>query len=70
MSSLNEPLDLKVFYNITLKETEYGDIQELDPSFYQTLSQSLGKLKIEEYTGIEAKIKNKLVNLFSSLTND
>ena len=69
MSSLNEPLDLKVFYNITLKETEYGDIQELDPSFYQTLSQSLGKLKIEEYTGIEAKIKNKLVNLFSSLTN-
>ena len=69
MSSLNEPPDLNLFYNLTLKEIEYADIQELDPGFYQTLSQSLGKLKIEEYTGIEAKIKNKLVNLFSLLTN-
>jgi DNA replication factor GINS len=61
MSSLNEPPGLNLFYNITLKEIEYGDIQELDPSFYQTLSQSLGKLKIEEYTGINIRLE-KILN--------
>ena len=41
----------------------------LKPDFYGTLSQFLGKLKIEEYDGIEKKTKNTLVDLFSSLTS-
>ena len=67
--SSNEFPDLNLLYTLALAEVQNTEIQQLKPNFYGTLSQSLGKLKIEEYTGIEAKIKNKLVNLFSLLTN-
>ena len=64
----NELPDLNLLYTLTLKEIQNSEIQHLTPNFYGTLSQFLGKLKIEEYDGIEEKTKNKLVNLFSSLT--
>jgi len=66
---LTESPDLNLLYIQTLKEIENNDIQQLDSEFYQTLSQFLGKLKTEEYDGIEAKMKNKLANIFSTLTS-
>ena len=66
---LAESPDLNLLYIQTLKEIENNDIQQLDSEFYQTLSQFLGKLKTEEYDGIEAKMKNKLANIFSTLTS-
>jgi len=65
----NELPDLNLLYTLTLKEIQNSEIQHLTPNFYGTLSQFLGKLKIEEYDGIEIKTKNRLANLFSSLTN-
>ena len=67
MSSYESP-DLNLLYALTLKEIQSIEIQEIDRDFYGKLSEFLGKLKIEEYDGIEEKTKNKLVNLFSSLT--
>ena len=67
--SSNEFPDLNLLYTLALAEVQSTEIQQLKPDFYGTLSQFLGKLKIEEYDGIEKKTKNTLVNLFSSLTS-
>ena len=67
--SSNEFPDLNLLYTLALTEVQNTEIQQLKPDFYGTLSQFLGKLKIEEYDGIEKKTKNRLVNLFSSLTS-
>ena len=64
----NEFPDLNLLYTIALKESQNTEIQKLNPDFYGTLSQFLGKLKIEEYDGIEKKTKTRLSNLFSQLT--
>ena len=64
----NELPDLNLLYTIALKESQNTEIQKLNPDFYGTLSQFLGKLKIEEYDGIEKKTKTRLSNLFSQLT--
>ena len=68
MSSKESP-DLNLLYALTLEEIQNAEIQELKSGFYGMLSEYLGKLKIEEYDGIEKKTKNTLVDLFSSLTN-
>ena len=67
--SSNEFPDLNLLCTLALAEVQNTEIQQLKPDFYGTLSQFLGKLKIEEYDGIEKKTKNTLVDLFSSLTN-
>ena len=67
--SSNEFPDLNLLYTLALAEVQNTEIQQLKPNFYGTLSQFLGKLKIEEYDGIEKKTKNRLVDLFSSLTS-
>jgi len=60
--------DLNRLYRIVLNEIQNNEIQQIDSQFYTTLSQFLGKLKTEEYSGIEEKIKNDLVEKTSSLT--
>ena len=65
--SSNESPDLNLLYTLALEEVQNTEIQRLKPDFYGTLSQFLGKLKTEEYDGIEKKTKNTLVDLFSSL---
>jgi len=66
--SSNELPDLSLLYTLTLKEIQNSEIQQLNPDFYGMLSQLLGKLKTEEYDGIEKKTKTTLTNLFSALT--
>tara|TARA_B110001454_G_scaffold207950_1_gene219917 strand:+ start:323 stop:877 length:555 start_codon:yes stop_codon:yes gene_type:complete len=65
--SSNEFPDLNLLHTLVLEEVQNTEIQQLKPDFYGTLSQFLGKLKTEEYDGIEKKTKNKLVDLFSLL---
>tara|TARA_B100000929_G_scaffold165840_2_gene131353 strand:+ start:190 stop:747 length:558 start_codon:yes stop_codon:yes gene_type:complete len=67
--SSNESPDLNLLYRLTLKEIQNDEIQQLNSDFYRILSMYLGKLKTEEYDGIEKKTKNRLAVLFSSLTS-
>ena len=67
--SKNENYDLTALYRIALNEIENNDIQQINPEFYTTLSQLIGKLKTEEYSGLEAKLKNNLVEKTSLLTS-
>ena len=67
--SSDEIYDLSVLYRTALNEIENNDVQQITPDFFTTLSQFIGKLKTEEYSGIEAKLKNDLVDKTSLLTS-
>ena len=58
MSSL-ESLDLKNLHEIVLQEFQTDDPRELNTDFFRNLSNFIGKLKNEEYDGIEKKTKNQ-----------
>ena len=66
--SKNENYDLESLYRIALNEIENNDVQQINPEFYTILSQFIGKLKAAEYSGLEAKLKNNLVEKMSLLT--
>ncbi|HET8719591.1 MAG TPA: hypothetical protein VFM64_01180 [Candidatus Nitrosotenuis sp.] len=60
-------IDVNSLYSTLLREIESDQIQEMDPEFYKSLSEYLGKLKSEGYDGIENKIKNNLVEMASKI---
>lgn len=62
-------IDINALYSIALRETENETIQEINPNFYTSISNFIGKLKREEYDNIEAKIKEELVNITTTLTS-
>ena len=64
----SKEMDISSLYGIVLRETENESIQEIDPSLYTMISDFIGKLKREEYDNIEAKIKDELVNIITTLT--
>ena len=66
--SSNESLDLKNLHLIVLQEFQTDDLQELNPDFYRNLSNFIGKLKNEEYDGIEKKTKNQIISTATNLT--
>ena len=67
MSTL-ESLDLKNLHLIVMQEFETDDIQELSTDFFRNLSNFIGKLKNEEYDGIEKKTKNQIISTAANLT--
>lgn len=66
--SETKKIDLNSLYAVLLREIENEQVQEIDPEFYKTLSEYLGKLKNEGYDGVENKIKNKLVEMITQIT--
>ena len=67
MSTL-ESLDLKNLHVIVMQEFQTDDVQELSTDFFRNLSNFIGKLKNEEYDGIEKKTKNEIISTATSLT--
>ena len=63
-----ESLDLKNLHVIVMQEFQTEEPQELGTDFYQNLSNFIGKLKNEEYDGIEKKTKNQIISTATSLT--
>ena len=66
--SFIDSLDLKNLHVITKQEFQTEEPQELSTDFFRNLSNSIGKLKNEEYDGIEKKVKNQLISTATSLT--
>lgn len=56
-------IDLLTLYSTLIREIENDQVQEIDPEFYRTLADYLGRLKSEEYDGVENKIKARLEGL-------
>jgi len=67
MSSI-QSLDLKNLHVIVMQEFLTDDPQELSTDFFRNLSTFIGKLKNEEYDGIEKKTKNQIISIATNLT--
>ena len=67
MSELKET-DVISLYSILLRETNNDTVQEIDHQLYISISEFVGKLKSEGYDGVEAKVKDDLVNMITDLT--
>ena len=68
MSEENK-IDVKYLQTVVLRESENNPIQELDSNLYSSISKFVGSLKSEEFDGVEAKIKNTLVDMVTELTS-
>lgn len=67
--SETKKVDVISLYSVLLREIENDHVQELDASFYTSLSEYLGKLKNEGYDGVENKIKNRLVEMMTQIAS-
>jgi DNA replication factor GINS len=63
-----ESLNLKNLHVTVLQEFQSDDIQELENDFFRNLSNIIGKLKNEEYDGIEKKAKSQIISTATNLT--
>ena len=68
MSSLTK-IDANLLYTILKNEFEDNSIQKIDSNFYQKTAEFIGNLKNQEYDGIEAKIKNAMVEMVTEMTS-
>ena len=68
MSSLTK-IDANLLYTILKNEFEDNSIQKIDSNFYQKTAEFIGNLKNQEYDGIEAKIKNALIEMVTEMTS-
>ena len=68
MSEENK-IDIKYLQLLVLQESENDAMQKLDSNLYNLISKYIGDLKNEEYDGIDAKIKNTLLDMITKLTS-
>ena len=67
MSEKNEIITGSL-YQIALREVTNNELQQIDSDFYMSTSDFIGKLKGENYDGIESKINRSLVEFITELT--
>ena len=68
MSSLTK-IDANLLYTVLKNEFEDNSIQKIDSNFYQKTAEFIGNLKNQEYDGIEAKIKNAMVEMATEMAS-
>jgi DNA replication factor GINS len=61
-------IDINSLHHLVQRESESDTLMELNPNFYQNLSDYFGNLKKQEFDGVENKIKDKLIELSTELT--
>ena len=59
--------DITMLYRTAINEFQNDEIQQINLEFYRILSKFIGKIKTEEYCGLEAKIKNEIFEKTSML---
>ena len=68
MSEENK-IDIKYLQLLVLQESENDAIQKLDSNLYNSISKYIGILKSDERDGIDAKIKNTLLDMVTELAS-
>ena len=68
MSEENK-IHIKYLQLLDLHESENDTIQKLDSNLYNSISKYIGILKAEERDGINAKLKNALLDMIIELTS-
>jgi DNA replication factor GINS len=56
-------LTLKDVYKMLEKEIETSTLQSIEPDTFQKIAEALGSLKYQSYEGIEAKVKDRMVEM-------
>lgn len=59
-------LTLKDVYKMLEKEIETPTLQSLEPDTFQKIAEALGSLKSQAYEGIEAKVRDKMVEMLAT----
>ena len=67
--SEEKKIDIKYLQLLVLQESENDAIQKLDSNLYNSISKYIGILKSEERDGIDAKIKNALLDMITELAS-
>ena len=67
MSEENK-IDIKHLQLLVLQESENNVMQKLDSNLYNSISKFIEDLKSKECDGIDAKIKNTLLDMVTDLT--
>ena len=67
MSEENK-IDIKYLQLLVLQESENNVMQKLDSNLYNSISKFIEDLKSKECDGIDAKIKNTLLDMVTDLT--
>ena len=62
-------IDVKHLQLLVLQESENDAMQKLDSNLYNSISKFIGYLKIDECDGIDAKIKNALLDMVTELAS-
>ena len=61
----NGIITIKDIYNLLKREVETPALQEIDHDIYQRIAASLGNLKGQGFEGVEAKLRDRMVELLS-----
>jgi DNA replication factor GINS len=56
-------LTLKDVYKMLEKEIETSTLQSIEPDTFQKIAEALGSLKYQSYEGIEAKVRDRMVEM-------
>jgi len=67
--SEQDEININHLYATVSLESENNTIQEVDSDIYRSISKLIGNLKSKEYDGIEAKIKNALIDMIYELAS-
>ena len=67
--SEQDEISINHLYATVSLESENNTIQEVDSDIYRSTSKLIGNLKSKEYDGIEAKIKNALIDMIYELAS-
>ena len=67
--SEQDEISINHLYAIVSLESENNTIQEVDSDIYRSISKLIGNLKSKEYDGIEAKIKDALIDMIYELAS-
>jgi DNA replication factor GINS len=59
-------LTLKDVYKMLEKEIETPTLQSLEPDTFQKIAEALGSLKGQAYEGIEAKVRDEMVEMLAT----
>ncbi len=66
MSQENDSISLKDVCELLRREVESPGLLQVDPDIYQKIASSLGSLKGQGFEGMEAKVRDRMVELMSS----
>lgn len=68
MSEQNK-ININYLQTLVLQESESDTMQEIDSNLYNSISELIKNLKIEEYEGVKAKINQAMISMITDTTS-